>query len=52
MRNVELDVTSKDFLGYKQQNKPSCLQNKCNCFQTSPNSVIPGVMSLLEKILH
>lgn len=42
------------FFSYKQENKPSCLQNKCNYFLTSSNLVISRVINLLEekKKLH
>lgn len=40
---------TQTFFSYKQENKPSCLQNKCNYFLTSSNLVISRVIHLLEE---
>lgn len=50
MKNVELDFISRDFFfSYKQQNKPLCLQNKCNYFLTSSTLVISRLINLLVE---
>lgn len=53
MKNVELDFLSREFFfSYKWENKPLCLQNKCNYFLTSSILVISRVINLpVEKTL-